>query len=320
MNLENFKCIKYFFVYCENKELHENWTKKYKKIVCLTSDPEILCLKFFEVNDYFIPNFNYKCNENIDLENSNENYESSKFKISVEKENVELEKYNKLCIKMLKYLDRDDIMNDIKKSTTENSSIINLFINNLARIRGEAVYQLIISFVKYPILLSLYFNKYPYLLNLLTFQEVEEIIKDPQTDDNNSQQLLYSMEELYQKISNNESILDEKEELKELQIAILYFTVDYLKVFNQSFLNYYQIINFFRDIDFCLKVFIPVVGIMFINNKKDNFMDELSVCLVDKEIRNSTYIQYTIPFMSAKIFTEEETNIIIDTLTIKDLS
>ena len=72
--LENFKCIKYFFVYCENTELHENWTKKYKKIICLTSDPEILCLKLFEINDYFLPDFNYECKENIDLSNQNENY------------------------------------------------------------------------------------------------------------------------------------------------------------------------------------------------------------------------------------------------------
>ena len=317
MNLENFKCIKYFFVYCENTEPHENWTKKYKKIICLTSDPEILCLKFLEVNDYFIPNFNYKCKENIDLENPNENYESSKFKIFVQKENIELEKYNKLCIKMLKYLDRDDIINDLKKSTTENTSIINLFINNLAGIGGEAIYQMIISIIKYPILLSLYFNKYPYLLNLLTYQEVEEIFKDSQTDDNSYEDLVYSLEELGQKISNNESILDEKEELKEVQINIIRFTLGYLKFFNSNFLNLYQIINFFRDIDFCLKVYIPV-GIIFINNKKLNFIDELSVCLSDKEIRNSTFIYYTNSFLSATKFTDEETNIINDTLTIKD--
>ena len=54
MNLENFKCIKYFFVYCKNVKLHENWTKKYKKIECLTSEPEELCLKLFEKNGEYI--------------------------------------------------------------------------------------------------------------------------------------------------------------------------------------------------------------------------------------------------------------------------
>ena len=30
-NLENFECIKAFFVYCENTEFHEKWAKKNKK-------------------------------------------------------------------------------------------------------------------------------------------------------------------------------------------------------------------------------------------------------------------------------------------------
>ena len=56
-NLEDFECIKYFFIYCKNVEIHEKWTKKYKKITCLTSDPEIICLKCFEINDYIHSKF-----------------------------------------------------------------------------------------------------------------------------------------------------------------------------------------------------------------------------------------------------------------------
>ena len=119
MNLENFKCIKYFFIYCKNAELHENWIKKYKKIICLTSDPEILCLKFLEVNDYFIPNFNYKCKENIDFSKPSENYNSLKMKT------IGKNKYNKLCIKILKYLDGDNIINDMKGTSPEKKSIFN---------------------------------------------------------------------------------------------------------------------------------------------------------------------------------------------------
>ena len=49
-NLENFECIKAFFVFCGNVKLHENWVKKEKKVVCLTSNPEILCKKLFKIN------------------------------------------------------------------------------------------------------------------------------------------------------------------------------------------------------------------------------------------------------------------------------
>ena len=221
MKLENFKCIKYFFVYCENEELHESWAKKYKKIVCLTSDPEILCLKFIEINDYFIPNFNYECKENIDLSDLSKNYNSSKLKM------LGKNKYNKLCIKILKYLDGDNIINDMKGTSPEKKSIFNLVTNQLGGIGGMAeqfVYQTNIPIIKNIALLSLYFNKYPYLLNLLTFEEVEELFKKPITLDIVMIYLLklISFHELCEKISEDKSILDEKEKLKEMQITVIY--------------------------------------------------------------------------------------------------
>ena len=65
-NLENFECIKAFFVYCQNTEFHEKWAKKIKKVRCITSDPEILCKKFLELNDEIaILNFNYGIDEDV---------------------------------------------------------------------------------------------------------------------------------------------------------------------------------------------------------------------------------------------------------------
>ena len=47
-------------------EFHEKWAKKIKKVGCITSDPEILCKKFLELNDEItILNFNYGIDENV---------------------------------------------------------------------------------------------------------------------------------------------------------------------------------------------------------------------------------------------------------------
>ena len=67
LNLENFQCIKTFFIYCWNTELH-GWTNKRKKIGCVTSNPEILYQKFIELNkDYIISKFNYTSRENDEI-------------------------------------------------------------------------------------------------------------------------------------------------------------------------------------------------------------------------------------------------------------
>ena len=79
LNLESFQCIKAFFIYCENPKFHD-WATKIKKVKCITSDLEILCKKFIELNNsYFYPNFNYSSKEvndnNIYLEYSeNKNF------------------------------------------------------------------------------------------------------------------------------------------------------------------------------------------------------------------------------------------------------
>ena len=47
-------------------QFHSNWAKKYEKVICLTSNPEILCQKFIEFNKNFaFPNLNYQIQQNI---------------------------------------------------------------------------------------------------------------------------------------------------------------------------------------------------------------------------------------------------------------
>ena len=59
-NLEKTECIYAFFIYCKKTELYEHLSKQISKVKCLTSNPEVLCKKFIEINkDYLYPHFKY---------------------------------------------------------------------------------------------------------------------------------------------------------------------------------------------------------------------------------------------------------------------
>ena len=72
INLEDNEHINAFFVYCWDTEIHKNWVKKYNKVKCLTSEPDILLENFVEINKNFIfPNFKY--NDNYNENDNSEN-------------------------------------------------------------------------------------------------------------------------------------------------------------------------------------------------------------------------------------------------------
>ena len=171
-------------------------------------------------------------------------------------------------------------------------------------------------------LLSLYFSKFPYLLNYLSFKEVIEIFKTSDIIDMNKQaKMFFNIENLCKKIKNNESIIEEEETLKEIQISIIQIIASSLKSENldiiTNIINHYQIINFFRDVDFCLKL-IAINFFININNKNHNFSDEANLCLLASENRYNIYVLYNSKFGLENKFTEEEQKKIYETLTIKD--
>ena len=119
----------------------------------------------------------------------------------------------------------------------------------------------------------------------------------------------------------NKSILDEIDELKEIQISLIKLINCSLSLQNANstnYINYYQIINFFRDIDFCLKIYVPSLYLAF-KNQKNNYCDEFVFALTFGEPRYSLYILYCAHFNDKRDeFKEEEYNIINEALTIKD--
>ena len=332
LNLENFQCIKEFFIYCQNPEIHE-WAKKIKKVKCLTSDPEVLCKKFIELNKtYFCPNFNYIKKEDKDnsLHINEINSEYSFHSNSILKNplirnmNKSRNKYNNLCIHILNYLDRSDAMNDLKTAYNDDSNIIFKIISKtFNKVIPETIMAQNLDFLELIILISLYFNKYPYLCNYLSYDEVKYLFSEqigPDTIYISQMAISPIIDELCEKILDNECILDERDKLKIVQIFLIRFINFNYSLSTQAYIikkNYYQINNIFRDIDFCLKIYISI-NIPTITNKKYNFFNQITLVLTEDEHRYYLLQVYTNMFSGLNNFNEKDIDIINNTLKIKD--
>ena len=134
-NLEQYECIKSFYIYCWNTELHEKWAKNRKKIGCLTSNPEILCQKLIELNKpYLVPSFIYKDENkndvllNFQVMNSKNKFAMNSIKREIEDlkevKNKILKKYDNFCIKSLDYLNGKECEKDFKEPVNDENFYI----------------------------------------------------------------------------------------------------------------------------------------------------------------------------------------------------
>ena len=118
----------------------------------------------------------------------------------------------------------------------------------------------------------------------------------------------------------NESIIDEKAALKDILIyciLVTYLILNFIDKPPFDPFNCYQIVNFFRDIDFSLKFLLLKIYTNF-NNSRYNFINQIYFSLVISEFRYPALLKYFRQIEKIKIFTEEEQKIIKETLTIKD--
>ena len=323
LNLENFECIKSFFIYCRNPFYH-SWANNIKKVGCITYDPRVLCQKFIDLNEsYIFPNCNYQENNDTTLnliENDPEliiDIKSPILKPLFESKNKVKNKYNIFCIKLLNYISGNEIVNDIEEAIIDKKNPL----MTLPTMNKDFL-KIVVNSLKKLCLLSFYFNNYPYLFNLLSFQEVKDLLNSDKGGNDDILESEYIIEKLYQKIVKNECILDDKDKLKKLQISLIQLIPANFRLFlgNNSILaNYYQIINYFRDLDFCLKL-IMIQNISGIINKKNNFVDELMISLLASEPRYPIYLYYVISLVFNLDKSKKELNqdIINETLTIKD--
>ena len=331
-NLENFECIKAFFVYCENTEFHEKWAKKIKKVVCITSNPEILCKKFLELNDEIaILHFNYGIDGDV-LSMINDvilkklfDFYSPEFSALLLSKIKKNNKYYKFCIKSLDYLNSEEYEEDLHETMEYNSnSLFNCGTNIIKEVmkQNENYFLGVVEIITYLTSISLYFHQYPFLFNVLSFQEVKTCLEENLPIlciTNFTLKLHFLSKQLFDKIGLRQSILEEKECLKDFQISILHIISISLRAENidPSFFSYYQIINFLRDIDFCLKIYLISIYTV-LNNNKHNFIDELISAMIANEPRYTIYLFYLNQIRKASVLAKEEQNIINETLTIKD--
>ena len=304
--------IKAFFIFCFKPELHEEWIKKYEKIKCLTNKPEILIKNFIDINkDYIFPHFNFKLNESKKIKinfdkNINELKSNNQFALKstireynelIQTTNKNKNKYNIFCIKTLKYLKEEESFTEFLDTIKDENVVFYKYVEKIKLNETDRLKK-IISFVKNVTLISLYFSNYPYLLNLFSYNEIKKFLSENITPKNYmdlyNESVYHISEILAEKIMNNKSILEEKEFLKKIQkfaILLTFFGLSRHK--HKSFIEFYQIINLYRDIDFSLKLLIFYVYLIF-NDNKNIFMNDLYQALNLCDLRiNKIFIEYT---------------------------
>ena len=333
------KSIKAFCVFCFNPQFHQEWVKKYEKIKCLTNDPITLTEKFIELNkEYLIPNFNYdeKINKKkIDFDlnfNPKDLKPNNKFSLnSVLREfsdlnksfNKNQNKYNIFCMKTLHYLKKENCFDDFIKTIKNENVPFYKYVENIKIEETERIKK-IIKFVENITLISLYFSKYPYLLNLFSSQEIKNLLIEDITPKNYmklyNDEVYEISEKFCEKINKNESILNDKEDLKKIQIFCILFTYFGLARYRKKeFLDYHQITNFYRDIDFCLKFLIFYIYLIF-DDKKNKFISDLNSSLNVCDFR----VTYFMVYANSKLknfkntLNEEDQRIVDESLNIKD--
>ena len=329
-NLEQCECIKSFFIYCWNTQIHETWARNRKKIGCLTSKPKILCQKLIELNKpYLIPNFKYKDeNQNDILLNFKVIDSKNKFAINSVKREIEdlkalkkklLKKYDKFCIKSLYYLSGNEYENDFQEPVEELTNLYLFAI--LFKEMGKKFFQKRIKFIRNLTLLSLYFSQYQYLFSLVTFKNIKHIldwVHDENSDSNASynETMQYYLKNfdgpgdlqnkaesfidyLGEKLMNKECILDQKNKLKDIQFYCILTQIETFAILNSNlndFFTFHHIINLFRDLDFCLKLLV-VQNYSILNNKNHNFIDEAVSSLLLSDRRFFIYYFYMEQFL-----------------------
>ena len=211
-------------------------------------------------------------------------------------------------------------MNDFKETKFENT---NLYLySNMFKERDMSFYDNIINYFKNLTLISMHISQYPYLLNLLSFQEIRDILKVKIADNlfqNNNKDILATFDKIAKKINENENILEDTKNLKDIHkfcLSSIYHDFGYKKEKGIIF-DFYQIINFLRDFDFCLKMQTYMEYGRF-NNKKHNVINEIYFSLDLSEKRFSIYVSYISQIIIHNDFNKEEQNNLNNTLTIRD--
>ncbi len=317
-----------------DKNLHEKWAKNKKKVEYVTSNPEILCKKFIELNKlYLIPNFKYsnKIKKNLFIFNLKELKSENKYALNCIKTEIKQlnesakeikNNYNIFCMKSLHYLKEENCINDYKEPVEKEDLPWYIYLKKFKTSDVKSIKRTIKSIINFT-LLSLYFSNFQYLFNLLTYDEVKKLVKDGIIDnyfESREEKVIAIAEKLCNKLRKNESILNEKNDIKEIQIYSIYFsTYAYSRdPRGKSLFDFYQILNFLRDVDFSLKLLL-YFNYIRLNNKNHYFVNDLVSSLISSEIRFNYFNSYILNITKPDIeLNELDKRNLNDSLEIKD--
>ena len=225
-------------------------------------------------------------------------------------------------MKSLHYLKEENCINDYKEPVEKEDLPWYIYLKKFKTSDVKSIKRTIKSIINFT-LLSLYFSNFQYLFNLLTYDEVKKLVKDGIIDnyfESQEEKVIAIAEKLCNKLRKNESILNKKNDIKEIQIYSIYFsTYAYSRdPRGKSLFDFYQILNFLRDVDFSLKLLL-YFNYIRLNNKNHYFVNDLVSSLISSEIRFNYFNSYILNITKPDIeLNELDKRNLNDSLAIKD--
>ena len=222
-------------IYCMNLDYHKKWSEKYESIIDICVHPAQIFESLLKIHKYYnIPLFSYKINYkkefNFDYYDKIFNYDA---KLNDEYYSLNMDDYEKFCLKTLHdyRLAYEGNQNYFIKFNYDSQVIFKSFYgdNPLIFLKAPLFYKyLALNFQKLT-LLSLYFSKFPYIFGVLTYEEIENILKRKEEENyfvKEYKELFPHINSLTFKLDKEKaSILEETEHLKFLQ----QFLIGYIK-------------------------------------------------------------------------------------------
>ena len=266
--------FKYIFIYCHDQHIHnEKYFSLLSNNIFIIKTNDELIENLLEINrKYTVPSLNFDFN----CINKDKVIKFAKFeKIKIQNSKAT----SQLLIKS--YFFYKDILegknNLSEKDGNYHFSFISEFITNAYFLTMDEKYQLVKEFLPKLLLVAYNFINYDYVFSDLEDRDIFEILKIYNGKTINEEkyiQLFYPIIESINKMYD--SILNKDDNNKDkilLTNTIHKHLIIFILAFNKKF-DFYNCVNFLRDIDFCFKFFL-------ISIKKNPISESIKKSILD---------------------------------------
>ena len=262
--------ISNIIIYCMNSEYHKKWSKEYKSIIEVCTQPNQIFEFLLQCHIPFnIPFFNYKFENKEKIKGEHYiYYNNTEIKMNKDNFSFKLNDYEKFCAEALRNyrLSYVNYKRFFETFMNDSEGVFNFFYTNhlppFLLLKDLIIFfKVLNSNLKDLTLLSLYFSKFPFLFGVLNYSEIESILNEKSNEDNLLDDYMGLSPHLLPLIKKLEeekiSILDETSHLKFIQT----FLIKCIKKFSKMIYNFDEfskfptMIKYLEDFDFCLKYF-----------------------------------------------------------------